>query len=590
MSSNTPKKKKFDFNLFTRIVNLAIPYKKLFAITLIMTIVLAPVSMMRPYLISVMVDNYILVNDLPGLYQMAFIFLGVVIATVVLRYTMIYCSALLGQSVIRDLRKNVFNHITGLQLRYFDQTPIGRVTTRTINDVETINTVFTQGIITMMADLLGIFAVIGIMFFTSWKLSLLVLSVFPLLIIAAKVFKDKVKIAFEKVRAELSNMNAFLQERITGMNIIQIFNAEKQEMRKFKKINRSYTQANLDAITYYAIFFPVVEMINYLALAILVYLGAHYVIQDQVSLGALLAFPWYINLLFSPVRMLADKFNTLQMGMVAADRVFLELDRKEQIRDNGYHKMDSLSGKVEFKNVVFSYDGENEILKDVSFTLEPEKSLAIVGSTGSGKTTIINVLARFYEITSGTVFTDDVDIRTIPLKDLRSRMSVVLQDVFLFQGTVFENITLRDENISKEAVMAAAKTIGADRYIDALPGGYEYEIMERGANLSMGQRQLISFCRALIANPDILILDEATSSIDTETEEVIQYAIEKLIDRRSSIIIAHRLSTIKNADYIMVMDKGEFKEFGNHKSLLQIENGRYRELYEMQYSDEAQPV
>ena len=584
------KKKKFDFGLLSRIVSLAAPYKRLFAMTIVLAVSLAPISMLRPFLISVMVDDYILFNDISGLYRMGAVFFIVVVVAVTLRYMMIYYSSLLGQYVVRDLRKNVFDHITSLRLRYFDQTPIGKVTTRTINDVETINTVFTQGLITMAADLLGIFAVIGIMFFTSWKLTLLVLSVFPLLIIAAYIFKEKVKVAFEKVRGELSNMNAFLQERITGMNIIQIFNAEKQEMRKFKKINRKYTQANLDAITYYAIFFPVVEMINYLALAILVYLGATYVIEDQVSLGALIAFPWYINLLFSPVRMLADKFNTLQMGMVAGHRVFLELDRQEIIKDNGYNNVAFLSGRVEFKNVDFSYDGENRILNDVSFLLEAKKTLAIVGSTGSGKTTITNVLARFYEIEGGEVLIDDMDIKTIKLQELRSKMAVVLQDVFLFQGSVYDNITLKDNSISRELVEAAAKSIGADRYIDALPNGYDYEIMERGANLSMGQRQLISFVRALVVDPDILILDEATSSIDTETEEVIQYAIEKLISKRTSIIIAHRLSTIKNADYIMVMEKGRVIEFGNHQSLMEAPEGKYRELYDMQFATEESLV
>lgn len=584
------QKKKFDFGLLARIIGLAAPYRKLFTLTIILAVLLAPVSMLRPFLISVMVDDYILLNDLPGLYRMSFVFLGVVIGAVALRYMMIYYSSLLGQSVIRDLRKNVFNHITALRLRYFDQTPIGKVTTRTISDVETINTVFTQGLITMSADLLGIFAVIGIMFFTSWQLTLLVLAVFPLLIIAAYIFKEKVKVAFQKVRKELSNMNAFLQERITGMHIIQIFNAEEQEMRKFKKINRLYTQANLDAITYYAIFFPVVEMINYLTLAILVYLGATYVIQDQVSLGALLAFPWYINLLYRPVRMIADKFNTLQMGMVAADRVFLELDRKEIITNNGYDHLTDFKGKIEFKNVDFSYDGENRILKDVSFVLEPKETMAIVGSTGSGKTTIINVLARFYEIESGEVMIDEKDIRTIELNELRQKMAVVLQDVFLFQGTVFENITMKDNSITREQVLDAAASIGADKFIDALPGGYDYVIMERGGNLSMGQRQLISFVRALVVDPDILILDEATSSIDTETEEVIQFAIEKLIDKRSSIIIAHRLSTIRNADNIMVLDKGKVIEFGDHETLLQNEEGKYRELYDMQFAEEESVV
>jgi len=393
-------------------------------------------------------------------------------------------------------------------------------------------------------------------------------------------------VAFEKVRGELSNMNAFLQERITGMNIIQIFNAEKQEMRKFKKINRRYTQANLDAITYYAIFFPVVEMFNYLTLAILVYVGANYVIHEEVTLGALIAFPWYINLLFSPVRMLADKFNTLQMGMVAGERVFLELDRNEIIPDRGYQQPKNLAGRVEFNDVDFSYDGEQTILKKVNFTLDAEKTLAIVGSTGSGKTTIINALARFYDIAGGQVLIDGEDIKTYKLHDLRNKMAVVLQDVFLFHGSVYDNITLRDKTITLDKVKDAAASIGADKFIDVLPNGYDYEVMERGANLSMGQRQLISFVRALVVDPDILILDEATSSIDTETEEIIQFAIEKLITKRSSIIIAHRLSTIRNADYIMVMDKGEVLEFGHHNELMKNNEGKYRELYEMQFSGE----
>lgn len=580
-------KKKFDLALLRRIVGLAQPYKLHFFGTLVLSAILAPISMMRPYLISLMIDDYILMGDIPGLYKMILLFVVVVVVAVVIRYGVIYLSALLGQSVIRDLRQRVFNHITGLRLRYFDQTPIGRVTTRTISDVETINTVFTQGIVTMLADLLGIFAVIGIMLYTSWQLTLLVMVTLPLLFIATYIFKEKVKVAFNKVRNQVSNMNAFLQERITGMRIIQIFNAEKQEMHKFDKINQAYTKANLDAITYYAIFFPVVEMINYLALAILVYFGARYVIQDAVSLGALLAFPWYINLLFRPIRMLADNFNTLQMGMVAADRVFVELDRNEIIPNLQANNPEVISGKIEFRDVIFSYDGATEVLKGVNFVLDAEKTMAIVGSTGSGKTTIINVLARFYEIRSGLVLIDDQDIKTMDLSYLRSRMAVVLQDVFLFHGSVYENITLRDPAITMDQVVAAATIIGADRYIEELPEGYDHIITERGGNLSMGQRQLISFVRALVVEPDILILDEATSSIDTETEEVIQHAIEKLIARRSSIIIAHRLSTIRNADYIMVMDKGKVIEIGNHDTLMLNEKGRYKELYDMQFAEEA---
>ncbi len=581
------KKKKFDLGLFSRIVGLASPYRFLFLSTIILAVILAPVSMLRPYLVSVMVDDYILLEDMPGLYKIAVVFVVVIVVTSVLRYFMIYYSSLLGQYVVRNLRIDVFRHILSLRLRFFDQTPIGRVTTRTINDIETINTVFTQGIITMVADLLGIFAVIGIMFATSWPLTLLVLGTLPLLMIATYIFKEKVKLAFEKVRTQLSNMNAFLQERITGMNIIQIFNAEQQEMDKFKKINGKYTQANLDAITYYAIFFPTVEFIKYLALAFLVYLGARYVISDSVSLGALLAFPWYIDLLFRPVRMLADKFNTLQMGMVAADRVFDVLDKREQISDNGYIEVSRIKGDIEFRNVNFAYDGENQVIYDVSFKLGAGKTLAIVGSTGSGKSTLINLLTRFYDIDNGNIIIDGKEIKTYKLHQLRARMAIVLQDVFLFYGSVFENITLNDPEISMETVLEASKAIGAHDYIQKLVDGYNYMVMERGANLSVGQRQLISFVRALVFDPDILILDEATSSIDTETEEVIQYAIEKLIQKRTSIIIAHRLSTIRHADAILVMDHGEVVEHGHHDELVLLDEGRYRELYIMQFGAEV---
>lgn len=579
-------KSKFDLGLFARIVGLSRPYKFLFISTISLAIVLAPVSMLRPFLVAHMVDDYIIPNDLPGLYLMALVFVVVILLTVLFRYFLLYYSALLGQNIIHDLRNRVFGHILSLRLRFFDQTPIGRVTTRTINDIQTINTVFTEGIITMVADLLSIFAVLGIMIYTSWQLTLLVLMTLPLLFIATYIFKEKVKGAFQKVRTQLAEMNAFLQERIVGMSIIQIFTAEKQEMSKFKKINRKYTQANLDAITHYAIFYPVVEFINYLSLAILVYLGARFVIQDTVSLGALLAFPWYIDLLFRPIRMMADKFNTLQMGMVAADRVFDVIDNRDQIQDSGYLQPQKLEGTVEFKDVRFAYDGENDVLHNVSFKLDAGKTLAIVGSTGSGKTTIINLITRFYEVDNGVIEIDGRNIKEYKVDSLRSKMAVVLQDVFLFYGTIYENITLKDPNISLEEVIEASKIIGAHEYITDLNEGYDYMVMERGANLSMGQRQLISFVRALVFNPNILILDEATSSIDTETEEVIQHAIEKLIAKRSSIIIAHRLSTIRNADYIMVMSKGKIIEFGNHDSLLINENGRYKELYEMQFGNE----
>ena len=588
--SETPPKVKLDFKLLARVINEARPYRLLFIGTLLLAIISAPISMLRPRVINIMVDDYIIENDLPGLYKMALVFVGVMLLTVVFRYLLIYYSSLLGQSVIKDLRSKVFDQITSLRMRYFDQTAIGKSTTRTINDIETINTVFTQGIITMLADILGIFAALGLMFYASWKLTLLCLTTIPLMIIATYIFKEKVKVSYQKVRAELANMNAFLQERITGMKIIQIFGAEEQEMSKFKAINRKYTSANLQAINYYATFYPVVEFINYLTIALLVYVGARYVINETVSIGALLVFPWYLNLLFRPIRMLADKFNTLQMGLIAAERVFNILDNRSYIKNKGQIKPEKIDGKIDFENVAFSYDGENDVLHDINFSLNPGETLAIVGSTGSGKTTIINILGRFYEIRKGQIKIDDTPLHKFELTALRRRMAIVLQDVFLFQGSVFDNITLMDPSISKENVLKAAMQIGADVFIEKLPGGYDYEITERGANLSMGQRQLISFVRALVFDPDILILDEATSSIDTETEEIIQYAIERLIAKRTSLIIAHRLSTIKHADHIMVLDKGNLIEFGSHESLLSIEDGRYRELYEMQFAEEPLAV
>ncbi|MEL7118993.1 MAG: ABC transporter ATP-binding protein [Bacteroidota bacterium] len=579
----TANKNKFDYILLGRVLRLAKPYQRIFVLAAILAIVVAPLASIPPYIVKVMVDDYIFQYDLPGLTQMAFVYAGLLILRVLVQYAFIYSTNLLGQSVIRDLRVRVFNHLTSLRLTYFDRTPIGTSTTRTINDIEAINTVFSQGVITIIADLLTIFAVIGVMFYTSWKLTLICLTTMPLLIIAGYIFKEKVKAAYQKVRTQISKMNAFLQERITGMRIVQIFNAEKQEMEKFKTINRDYTKANLDSILYYAVFFPVVEIISAIALGLMVWWGARGVISNDVTIGALVVFPIFLNMLFRPVRMLADKFNTLQMGLVAAERVFTLLDRKDLITNEGTLQPEEVQGKVEFDKVWFAYNEKEYVLQDISFTVSPGETLAIVGSTGSGKSTIINILNRFYEIQKGTIKLDDVDISEYELNHYRNFLAIVLQDVFLFSGSVYENITLRDPSISREQVIEAAKMIGAHKFIDRLPGGYDYQVMERGATLSLGQRQLISFVRALVFDPEILILDEATSSIDPETESVIQFAIETLIEKRTSIIIAHRLSTIKHANNIMVLEKGTIKELGPHEELLTIEDGHYRNLYEMQF-------
>mgnify|MGYP000102731249 FL=1 len=581
----TENKPKFDLQTLARVLSLAKPHARIFIVSGALAIILALLSAITPKIVNIMVDDYVMVKDMPGLYRMAGIFVGVVLVTVVFRYLFIYITGLLGQSVIKDLRVQTFQHITSLKMRYFDQTPIGKTTTRTINDIESINTIFTQGVITMIADVLGIFAILGFMLQSSWRLTLVCLTTLPLLILATYIFKEKVKKAYQKVRAHITSMNVFLQERISGMRVVQIFNAEEREMGKFKKINRDYTQANLDSILYYAIFFPVIEIIQYGTLAIMVWWGAKWFVEDSLTIGVLVAFPMYINRLYRPIRMLADKLNTIQMGLVAAERVFNVLDDRSIIADIGYQRLEKSNGVIEFKNVSFAYDEENYVLKDISFQLNQHETLAIVGSTGSGKTTIINILNRFYDIQKGEILLDGVDVKKYVIDDLRKRISIVLQDVFLFTGTVLENITLKDPSISKDKVVEAATAIGAHDFIMNMPGGYDYIVSERGGNLSMGQRQLISFVRALVFDPDVLILDEATSSIDKETEGLIQYAIEKLIAKRSSIIIAHRLSTIRHADKIMVLDKGRLIEFGSHDELLAIEGGKFKELYELQFAD-----
>ena len=581
------KKQELDLVVLSKVLKLAKPYTKVFVFCLVLAVVMAVVANVRPFLIGTMVDDYIFKKDMEGLKKMAVIYIAFVLANVIIRYLFIYYSQVLGQSVIKDLRIRVFKHVQSLKLRFFDQTPVGRIITRTISDVQAINEVFTQGVLTMFADILGIFAIIGFMFYHSWRLTLVCLATLPLMVIATYIFKEKVKVTFQRVRNEISKMNSFLQEQISGMQVVQMFNAEKQEAKKFKEINRRYTSANLNAIEYYAIFYPVVELISAIGLALLIWWGSNGIWNNTISAGAFISFPLYLNMLFRPVRMLADKFNTLQMGLVAADRVFKLVERQDHILDYGDIEMKDSNGKVAFEDVSFAYDEENFVLNNISFKIDASQTLAIVGSTGSGKTSIINILNRFYEIHDGKILIDDVDIKKIKLKSLRSQIAMVLQDVFLFNGSVLENITLRDEKVTREEVIEASKIIGAHPFIESMPGGYDFIVTERGSNLSMGQRQLISFVRALVINPSILILDEATSSIDTETETIIQYAIEKLIQKRTSIIIAHRLSTIRHADKIIVLDKGRIVEEGSHEELLQNESGHYRKLYEKQFEQTA---
>nr|WP_290927611.1 ABC transporter ATP-binding protein [Haliscomenobacter sp.] len=582
MATEQPKSK-FNFYLLRRVMAQAKPYQSVLIASAIMAIVLAPLGTLRPWLVQVMVDEHIFKLDIKGLGTMALIFLASLLFHAFLQYVFQYATSWLGQCVVRDLRVGIFQHITSLRLRYFDRTPVGNSITRTISDMETINTVFSQGVITMIADILTLVFVLGIMFYTSWKLTLACLLTLPFLMATSYFFQKNVKRSFQDVRTQVARMNSFLQERITGMRIVQIFNAEQQEGDKFREVNRDYTKANLDSVFYYAVFYAVVEIIAAATLGLMIWWGARGVIADEVTMGSLVAFPIYLNMLFNPIRTLADRFNTLQMGLVAADRVFALLDDPENLEQNGSFKPDKLQGEVDFDRVWFAYNEEDFVLKDVSFHINPGETLAIVGATGSGKSTIINILNRFYDIQKGAIKVDGVDIREYDLFALRRRVALVLQDVFLFAGTVLENITLRDDTITREQVINAAKMIGADAFIERLPGGYDYQVMERGATLSMGQRQLISFVRALVFEPDILILDEATSSIDPESESVIQFAIETMIAKRTSIIIAHRLSTIRHADNILVLHKGEVQEYGPHEELLRNENGHYKQLYEMQF-------
>ena len=571
-------------SLLRRVISLSDNYKGLFYWTLLLAILQAPLGILRPHLINVMVDNHVMTSQFAGLTMLVVWYMLVLFGTVFLRYIFILSTNQLGQSIVRDLRTKIFRHITHMDLAFFDKTPVGISTTRTINDIESINEVFSEGVITILADILGLIAVLIIMFVVSWKLTLVCITTLPFLIYASYLFKENVRVSFQQVRGHIAKMNSFLQERISGMRIIQIFNAEDQERAKFDKINKDYTKANNDGLLYYAVFFPVVELISATSLALMVWYGSGGVINIEVTLGALVAFPIYLSMLFRPIRFLADKFNTLQMGLIAAERVFSILDHKNNIKNEGKLMTLELNGDIEFDAVRFSYLENQEVLKGISFKVPAYSTLAIVGSTGSGKTTIISLIDRLYDIQQGQIKIDGHDIKEYDLTTLRSRIGVVLQDVFLFGGTVTENITFRNDKISKDSVIHAAKQIGAHDFIENLPGGYDFVISERGSNLSMGQRQLISFVRALVYDPDILILDEATSSIDPETESVIQYAIEKLIEKRTSIIIAHRLSTIRHADQVMAMDHGEIKEIGSHEELLNKPHGLYRKLYDYQFA------
>ncbi len=578
---NSQRIKTLNTSLLRKVVALASPHRRLLFAAIVLVFCITPLAILRPYLIQYTVDNTILKPQADLLLRYVCIVIGIMALEGLCNYSFTQITNLLGQNVIYDLRTRVFSHILNLKLRYFDTTPIGQSVTRTINDVETINTVFSEGIITITADCFTIIAVLAVMFYTSWQLTLVSLLTLPFLIWAGYWFKEGIKEASQTVRTQVAAMNTFLQERISGMRIVQIFHAEEKEMQAFEQINADYRKANIDTIFHYALFFPMVEILSAVSVGLMVWWGAGKVLEGAVSLGVLIAFPLYLNMLFRPVRMLADKFNTLQMGLIAAERVFLLLDDNSLTeQNNGKIQPAHLKKNIEFKNVHFEYNENTPVLKGVSFSLKPNETLAIVGSTGSGKTTIINLLSRFYGLKSGQIFIGDDDIENLELTALRSKIGMVLQDVFLFAGSVYENITLRNPQITKEQVIEAATMIGAHEFIMQLPENYDYQVRERGAMLSAGQRQLISFVRALVYNPDVLILDEATANIDPATEQVIQNAIEHLIQQRTSIVIAHRLSTIRHANQIMVLEKGEVKELGSHDELIKIEGGFYKKLLE----------
>jgi len=515
-----------------------------------------------------------------------FILLLTIILEFLFKYIFGISTTTLGQNIMLQLRTKLFSHVQNMRLKFFDNTPVGIITTRTINDIEAVNNIFSEGLISIVADVMTLIFVVGFMLYSDYKLALICLTTFPIIIFATYIFKEKVRVSFNDVRDKVAQLNSFVQEHISGMRIVQIFNAQKSEFKKFDTLNHEHYTANDKSVLYYSIFFPVVEIISSLAIAILIWYGAVQVMHGKAEVGVFPAFILYINLAFRPLRMLADKFNTLQMGIIASERVFKLLDREEKIEDKGTLAPVSIKGDIEFQKVWFAYNNEEYVLKDISFSVKAGETLAIVGATGSGKSSTVNILNRFYEINKGKILLDGIDTKSYKLNALRSYMGLVLQDVFLFSGTVMENITLKNPAITEAQVIAASKLVGAHTFIMELPNGYQHNVMERGSTLSVGQRQLISFIRALIYNPQILILDEATSSIDTESENLIQHAIETLVKGRTSIVIAHRLSTIQNADKIMVLEHGEIKELDTHEELLKKEDGYYKKLYEMQFQKE----
>lgn len=576
-----------DFNVLKRIFKFIEPYKGRFYIIIVLTIVLGILTPLRPILIQRTLDNDVANGDYYGMVNVMLLILGLLIIQSILQYVHTYLSGRIGQYIIRDIRIKLYEHLISLRLRFFDKTPIGRLVTRTISDVETLADVFSEGLAAMAGDLLQIVFILLFMFIMDWRLALVSLSTIPLMLLATYIFKEKIKVAFNDVRNAVSNLNSFVQEHITGMGIVQIFGSEKQEFEKFKEINKEHLDSNLKSVLYYSVYFPVAEIIAAMGIGLLMWYGAKGVIHQEqtgITVGTLTAFIMFIQMFFRPIRMIADRYNTLQMGIVSSSRIINLLDSQEDVMGNGSFRPDKMKGEVAFQHVWFAYKESDYVLKDINLDIRPGETVAMVGATGAGKSSIINLLNRFYDINRGSILIDGVDIKDYDLNALRKNIGVVLQDVFLFSDTIRNNITLGNKEVTDEQIMHAADLVGARLFIDRLPGKLDYNVMERGATLSVGQRQLLSFIRAMVYDPKILVLDEATSSVDSETEELIQEAIVKMMSHRTSIVIAHRLSTIQKANKIIVLDKGEIKEIGRHEALLEKE-GLYAQLHKMQYKE-----
>ena len=585
MESYTKKMKAFDTTLFKRILEYTKPYKKRYYSVILWAILLAIFAALRPYLLKNIIDNYVLPKDKNGFSLFVILMASSLILEVCSQFYFVYWSNWLGQDIIKDIRIKLFKHLTSFKISYYDHEPVGKLVTRSVSDIESIARIFSQGLFMIISDLLKMIVVLVFMLYMNWKLTMIIVAAMPVLIYITRVFQKKMQIAFEEVRNQISNMNTFVQERVTGMKIVQLFTRETIELEKFKEINDKHRKAWVKNVWYNSIFFPIADIISSLSLSFIVYYGAMLILNHDplTKQGDLFAFTMYIAIFFTPLRQIADKFNEMQMGMIAANRVFDILDTSHHIEDIGTQIAPKFNGKIDFENVTFGYIPDEDVLKRINLSVDEGKTIAIVGATGAGKSTIINLLNRFYEIKSGTISIDGKNITNYTLDSLRQQIAIVLQDVFLFADTIHNNITLNNPAISREEVIAAAKEIGAHEFIMSLPNGYDYNVKERGNMLSSGQRQLIAFLRAYVSKPSILILDEATSSIDVYLEELIQKATETITKNRTSIIIAHRLATVLNADKIVVLDKGIVVEEGTHNQLLQKENGFYKKLYDSQF-------